>query len=207
MPHAYHDIAFTPAVLARQKARGSRDHYAASDAESEFISNDHLTDPETQFMVARDSVYIASVGANGWPYIQHRGGPTGFFKVLDTNTIGWAEFIGNRQYITTGNLDGDERVSLFLMDYANKRRLKLFGHAKAIGADDQRVATLKDPGYRGHVVGGMIVKLEGFEWNCPQHIAERFSRGEVEGALTALGARVAELEAELTSIMRQGGGI
>lgn len=195
MTHRYREIAFTDAVRAVQEELGS----AAMNAEQAVrgAENDRLGVAEVVFLTGRDSFYLASLSETGWPYVQHRGGPKGFVRVLDETTIGWAEFAGNRQYVTTGNLRGSDRVSLFFMDYARQRRLKLFGHASLIGPGDPRFATLAVEGYRARVERGMVVRLAGFDWNCPQHIPPRFSVAEVEAATRAMMARIEELEAAL----------
>jgi predicted pyridoxine 5'-phosphate oxidase superfamily flavin-nucleotide-binding protein len=141
---------------------------------------------------------MATVGETGWPYIQHRGGPAGFVRVLDGSTIGFADFRGNRQYISVGNLAGYDRVSLFFMDYASKTRLKLLGRARVVGADDPAVKeSLAVPGYRGLPERGLLIQVEAFDWNCSQHITPRFTLPEIETATAPLRARIEELEAAL----------
>ena len=176
MGNRYLDIAFTDNVKAVQEEQGSRVAYARHEGGEDF--GHKLTDREIDFIGRRDSFYMASVNADGWPYIQHRGGPTGFLRVLDDRTLGFADFRGNRQYVTVGNVRGEDRVSLFLMDYPNRRRLKLFGRVE-INSDPGTVDRLKDPEYRGHVERGMLIRVEGFDWNCPQHITQRFSEAEI----------------------------
>jgi predicted pyridoxine 5'-phosphate oxidase superfamily flavin-nucleotide-binding protein len=203
MGNRFAEIAFTPAVQAQQEAYGSRESY------SRFLEgepwNDRLTEKEVDFIDARDGFYLASVGETGWPYVQFRGGAPGFLRVLDENTLAWANFRGNRQYVSAGNLSGDDRVALILMDYANRRRLKVLGHARVTRAspDDARAAKLAVPGYKGEVESVVEVRVAGFDWNCPQHITPRFSVAEVEQAISRvalpLRARVAELEAKLAS--------
>lgn len=141
---------------------------------------------------------MATVSETGWPYIQHRGGPTGFVRVLDESMVGFADFRGNRQYVSVGNLMTDDRVSLFFMDYPNKTRLKLFGRARIIGFDDQAVLSrLEMPDYRARIERGFVITVEGFDWNCPQHITPRYTIEEITPTIDALKARIAELEAEL----------
>lgn len=197
MSHAFYDIAFTPSVKAEQDQAGSRSHYEKHAARTDEVQNSKIDRPEAQFLSEADSLYLATVSETGWPYVQHRGGPVGFIKVIGETRIGWAEFSGNRQYISTGNLKKDDRVSLFIMDYANKRRLKLFGHARFVGQDATEISQLQDEGYRARVERGMIVEIAGFEWNCPQHITPMYRQEEVKAALVQMGARIAELEAEL----------
>lgn len=197
MPHRFAHIAFTPTVKKVQEQLGSRMSYARMEGAPEAI-NHRLSEPEAGFIAARNSLYMATVSETGWPYIQHRGGPTGFVRVLDETTIGFADFRGNRQYVSLGNLMTDDRVSLFFMDYPNKTRLKLFGRAKIVGLDDQAtLSRLEMPDYRARVERGFLIKVEGFDWNCPQHITERFTLDEVRAMTAPLTARIAELEAEL----------
>jgi len=197
MPHRYAEIAFTPTVKKAQEQLGSRNAYARMEGAPE-IRNHRLSEAEAQFIGARDSFYMATVSETGWPYIQHRGGPIGFVRVLDDATIGFADFRGNRQYISLGNLMSDDRVSLFFMDYPNKTRLKLFGRATIVGLDDQATLSLLEmPDYRARVERGFLIKVEGFDWNCPQHIVERYTLDEVRAMAAPLTARIAELEAEL----------
>lgn len=185
MGNRYHEIAFTPAVKAQQEALGSRAGYARLETTPD--QGDRLGAREAGFIAERDSVYIASVGAAGWPYVQHRGGPRGFVKVLDAQTLGFADFSGNRQYVTLGNLDGDDRVSLFFMDYPNRRRLKLYGHARAASteADPGTVRRLADVGYPASVERGILIRLAAFDWNCPQHITPRYSAAELKALAEA----------------------
>lgn len=198
MPRHFAEIAFTPTVKKMQEQLGSRMSYARMEGVSETM-NRHLNESEAGFIAARNSLYMATVSETGWPYIQHRGGPTGFVRVLDETMIGFADFRGNRQYVSVGNLMTDDRVSLFFMDYANKTRLKLFGRAKIVGLDDQMtLSRLELPNYRARVERGFLIKIEGFDWNCPQHITERFTLDEVRTITAPLTSRITELEAELT---------
>ncbi|NUT45673.1 MAG: pyridoxamine 5-phosphate oxidase [Thermoactinospora sp.] len=183
-------LAFTDGVQAHQKAHGS--HRAYRRALEGPAEGDRLGPGERAFIAERDSFYIATVSESGWPYIQHRGGPPGFLRVLDDRTLGFADFRGNRQYITRGNLDHDDRVSLFLMDYANQVRLKVLGRARVIEGD----LSLAEAGYPARVERAVSVRVEGFDWNCPQHIPQLFSRDAVGHALGHLRDRVAELERE-----------
>lgn len=199
MGHRFAEIAFTPAVRARQEAHGSRAGYARF--EGGPPRNDRLGPDEAAFLAARDGFYLASVSETGWPYVQHRGGPPGFLRVLDPGTIAWADFRGNRQYVSVGNLAGDDRVALIAMDYAARRRLKILGHAEAfeVGADDGLAERLAVPGYDARVERAVRVRVAAFDWNCPQHITPRFTLAEVEDAARPLRERVAELEARLAS--------
>ncbi len=196
MAHAWHDIAFTDTVKALQSARGSRASYARF--EDGPVRGDRL-DPDTAaFIAARDSFYMASVGETGWPYIQHRGGPAGFVRVLDDHTLGFADFAGNKQYVSLGNLQNDDRVSLFFMDYANRTRLKVFGRASEIDpAETDTLERLALRDYRGRVERGLRIKVEALDWNCPQHITPRYTEAQVAQVVEKLSTRVAELEAQL----------
>lgn len=197
MPHRFAEIAFTPTVKKAQEELGSRNAYARME-EAPETRNHRLSELEAEFIAARNSFYMATVGETGWPYIQHRGGPIGFVRVLDDATIGFVDFRGNRQYISLGNLMSDDRVSLFFMDYPTKTRLKLFGRAKVVGLDDDAtLSLLESPDYRARVERGFLIKVEGFDWNCPQHITERYTLDEVRAMTAPLTARIAELVAEL----------
>lgn len=180
MARNFSELAFTPSVRALQTRMGSRTGYAALD--SPQAQRDTLGPSEIEFIAASDGFFQATVGTNGWPYVQHRGGPPGFLKVLDARTIGYADFRGNRQYISVGNLQDDDRVSLILMDYAEQRRLKLWGRAKLVElADDEEhlIERLELPHYRARVERGVVIALEAFDWNCPQHITPRFTRAQI----------------------------
>jgi predicted pyridoxine 5'-phosphate oxidase superfamily flavin-nucleotide-binding protein len=157
------------------------------------------------FIAARDSFYMATVSENGWPYIQHRGGPPGFLKVLDEKTLGFADFRGNRQYISLGNIAADDRVSLILVDYPNRARLKILAHmaARDLAADPDLAARLTLPGYKGKPERAFLLHLENFDWNCPQHITPRFTMPEIETAVSPLRARLAALEAENQALRAQ----
>lgn len=198
MSHRFAEIAFTPAVKRVQERLGSRAVYSRMEAAPETV-NHLLSEAEAGFIAARNSFYMATVSETGWPYIQHRGGPTGFVRVLDPSTIGFADFRGNRQYVSVGNLMTDARVSLFFMDYPNKTRLKVFGRASIVDLDDREtLSRLELPDYRARVERGLLIEIEGFDWNCPQHITERFSPDEVRKMTATLTSRIAELEAELS---------
>ncbi len=178
MAHRFAQIAFTPAVRALQAAAGSRESYAGMDADEDH--NHRLGEVESAFITARDSFYMASVGETGWPYVQHRGGPAGFMKVLDAGTLGFADYAGNRQYVSMGNLGHDERVALLFMDYVHRRRLKLLGRVRLVPSHDlDTLARLEDDDYRAPVERGVLIHVEAFDWNCPQHITPRFTRAEM----------------------------
>ena len=159
--------------------------------------HDRLGPAEAAFLAARDSFYMATVSETGWPYVQHRGGPPGFLKVLDEQTIGFADFRGNRQYVSVGNLAGDDRVALILVDYPHRRRLKILGRARPVtAAEDPATAASgwRLPGYRAKVERGLLIAVEAFDWNCPQHLTPRFTGAEIAAAVAPLHARIAELE-------------
>ena len=197
MARNFTEIAFTPSVRREQERNQSRRQYARMETGS-FEFN-RLTDRERHFIEARDTFFMATVGENGWPYIQHRGGPKGFLKVLDERTLGFADFRGNRQYISVGNLRADDRVALILIDYATRRRLKLWARAEVIALHDNpdRVARLADPEYGAKVERGIVLRVEALDWNCPQHITPRFTEEEVVDLVAPLAERIRELEARL----------
>jgi ferredoxin-NADP reductase/predicted pyridoxine 5'-phosphate oxidase superfamily flavin-nucleotide-binding protein len=198
MSHPYYDIAFTPAVCAQQERDGSRDHYGDADA-----GPSRLGQQETSFIAAADHFFQATVGETGWPYVQHRGGPAGFLKVLDAHTIGFADLRGNRQFISLGNLTQDGRISMILMDWVAKRRLKLMGRVRIVdGADDPAlVAQLAVPGY-GVPERAYVISVDGFDWNCPQHITQRYTRASVDQAMTPLRDQITSLHAALANSQR-----
>ncbi|MEM7543539.1 MAG: pyridoxamine 5'-phosphate oxidase family protein, partial [Pseudomonadota bacterium] len=174
--HKYAEIAFTPKVKAHQHRAGSRAMYAAFENREDM--NHRLGRRERDFIGARDSFYFASVSQEGWPYVQHRGGPRGFVKVLDDQSIGFADFKGNRQFITAGNIEHEERVSLLFMDYANRRRLKMFGRAQTIHAQSHVARQLATADYQAQVESAVVIEVVAFDWNCPQHITPRLTAEE-----------------------------
>ena len=195
MPYGFLDIASTPGVRAAQESNGSGEFWANFSGDR---LSDRFTPAEAAFIAERDSLYMATVSESGWPYVQHRGGPPGFIRVLDDRTLAIPDFRGNRQYISTGNLAADDRASLILMDYPNRRRLKLYAHVEArdLAANSELAAELALPGYRAKVERGLVIHLAAFDWNCPQHIVPRFSEAELEPALAPLRARLEALETE-----------
>ena len=195
MAYGFLDIAATPSVKVAQAEAGSAEYWAEFRGDRAF---ERFTAAETAFIAARDSFYIASVSETGWPYVQHRGGPPGFLKVLDDQTLGFADYPGNRQCISVGYLRADDRVSLILIDYPNRRRLKLFGHVEMRGvANDLALAErLANPGERDQVERSFLIRLASFDWNCPQHITPRFTEAELAGALDPARERLAALETE-----------
>ncbi len=196
MRRQFRDIAFTKTVVGVQESLGVR---AFVEARGEGADSSVGLGPnESAFLATRDSFYMASVSETGWPYVQHRGGPRGFVRILDEMTIGFADFTGNRQYISVGNFMRDDRVSLIFMDYANKARLKFYGRVKLIDADDiETLEKLVVSDYRARIERGFVIAVEAFDWNCPQHIVPRFTIEDIQPAITQLKQRIAELEAEL----------
>jgi hypothetical protein len=152
-------------------------------------------------LAERDSFYMGSVGENGWPYVQHRGGPKGFLKVLDQKTIGFADFMGNKQYISAGNLSADDRVSLFIMDYPNRQRLKIWARARLVYENEEAalIAQLEVPGYQARVERGIIMTIEALDWNCPQHITPRYTKAEVESLIAPLLDEIQALKAQISA--------
>jgi uncharacterized protein len=200
MGHKFAEIAFTPTVKALQERLGSRANYARLEG-ADADRNNILGPSEAGFIAQRDSFYMASVSETGWPYVQHRGGPEGFVRVLDEKTIGFADFGGNRQYVSVGNLLKDNRVSLFFMDYPNRTRLKLLGRVKLIEpSETETLAKLTVPGYRARIERGFLIAVEAFDWNCPQHITARFAPAQIELSTALLRKRIAELEAQLLKV-------
>jgi uncharacterized protein len=201
----YGEIAFTPAVAEEQSRRGSRRFYARKLARAEATdSPEPLTQDERDFLVDRDGFYLATVSESGWPYVQFRGGPTGFLRVLDDHTLGWADFRGNLQYISTGNLAGDNRVSMIAMDYAHRQRLKIFGHARVTSAEEEPaiVEALADPSYEAVIERAVLVSVEAFDWNCQQHITPRFTASEIEPLVATLRNTLDATQAENRELRR-----
>lgn len=184
MGHRFAELAFTESVREVQEALGSRTNYATMEGGEDY--SHVLSERETGFIRARDSFYMASVSETGWPYVQHRGGPVGFIRVLDDRTIGFADFRGNRQYVSVGNLRRDDRVALFFMDYPNRVRLKLLGRVQLVGLDSALLADLEVSDYRARVERGFLVHVEAFDWNCPQHITPRYTDSEIQVLMAPL---------------------
>ena len=192
------DIAFSPAVKAQQERLGSRAGYARMEEKGGW--QDRITNDLAGFIAERDSFYLASAGADGQPYIQHRGGAKGFLKVLDENRLAFADFSGNRQYITLGNLSENPRAFIFLMDYANRRRIKIWGRAEFIEDDPALIARLADPAYGGKPERAVVFHVEAWDVNCPQHIKPRYTEDDVAAAINKLQTRIQELEAEVARL-------
>jgi predicted pyridoxine 5'-phosphate oxidase superfamily flavin-nucleotide-binding protein len=199
VPYNFLDLLSTPAVKAAQAANGSGNFWSDFHGKRTF---DRFTEHEIGFIAERDSFYMASVSENGWPYVQHRGGAPGFLRVLDDRTLAFADYRGNRQYITLGNLSADDRVALILMDYPGRQRLKVLAHVeiKDLAADPDLEAKLATPGYKAKTERAIILHLEAFDWNCPQHITPRFTEAELAPALAPIRERISELEAENKSL-------
>ena len=179
MANRYAEIAFTTGVKRTQRELGSRDFYEKFELGNP--TNVFLTTKEKSFLSHRDSFYLATVNELGWPYLQHRGGPPGFVHVIDDNHIGFSDFRGNRQFLSTSNVRHDDRVSLFFMDYAERRRLKMFGHMRQLGEHEHTVIECLSVGdYRAKVERAFIIEIVAFDWNCPQHITPRFSIEEIK---------------------------
>lgn len=194
MPHKFAELAFTKTVRQIQVEMGSRDNYKSMDGGPDF--NCLISQMEAAFIASRDSFYMATVGDTGWPYVQHRGGPAGFVKVIDEKTIGFSDYAGNRQYVSTGNLRSDDRVSLFFMDYPNRRRLKLLGRVSEVRSDDlETLAALEDDHYRAPIERAFIIKVEGFDWNCPKYITPRYTESDVKAVIDPLQEELAILRA------------
>ena len=183
MGQNFSTFTFTPSVKAAQARFGSRNNYAGSEQDPDRFN---LGDSEISFIESRDSFYLSTVGENGWPYMQFRGGPQGFFKVLGERLIGYADFKGNRQYISTGNMTAEKKAMLFLIDYPTRQRLKIWATSEVKDlTDDPELATkLVVPDYRAKVERVVLFKIEAFDWNCPAHITQRYSLDEIESELT-----------------------
>jgi hypothetical protein len=205
MAYGFLDIARTESVKAAQAENGVGAYWDNFKGHREFKG---FTEAEVAFIAARDSFYMASVSETGWPYVQHRGGPMGFLRVIDDKTLAFADFRGNRQYISLGNVTANDRVALFLVDYPNRRRLKIYARieAKDLVADPFLTEKLMTPGYKAKPERAFVLHLEAFDWNCPQHITPRFTEAEIDEALTPVRARIAQLEAE-NKMLRERLGI
>jgi len=204
MPSVPSDIAFTPAVKAIQQQKGSRQGYARLEQGAGWQTT--VTPDLEDFLAALDMFYLGTANAQGQPYIQYRGGPPGFLKVIDKRTLGFADFGGNRQYITLGNLSENAKAFIFLMDYANSQRVKLWGTARVVDRDPELLQGLQDQEYPGNVERAILFTIEAWDVNCPQHIHKRFSQRQIASVIEKLQDRVRELEGELAK-MRKGTGI
>jgi len=196
MAKNFGSIAFTPKVKAEQEKHGSLQQYVRMTAQGP--ETNRLGQAEAEFIEARDGFYMATVSEAGWPYIQFRGGPPGFLRVLDERTLGFADFAGNRQYVSVGNLKHDGRVALFLMDYPNQARLKVLGRAEILEGPEARdiIDELAVPGHRAGIERAIRIHLEAFDWNCQQHITPRFTAEQISKAVEPLQQRIQALEEE-----------
>lgn len=196
MPRKFGEIAFTPEVKAAQEQRGSRQTYEKYIANG--ADNDTTTPKIEEFIAHLNGFYLGMVSSNGYPYIQFRGGAPGFLKVLDEKTLGFADFLNNVQYITVGNLSGNDKAFLFLMDYRHRKRIKIWGRAEFVEGDGELIARLRVPGYPAEVERAILFHVEATSENCPQHIPIRYSETEVEAMMAPLRDRIAELEQQLS---------
>jgi predicted pyridoxine 5'-phosphate oxidase superfamily flavin-nucleotide-binding protein len=193
VPERFHELALTPAVAAEQIR-----YYGQADVRPAGAACDPLGGVERDFIEARDSFYMATISENGWPYLQHRGGVPGFLRVLGPNLLGFADLRGNRQMLSTGNVAMNDRVALFLMDYPQRSRLKILGHARIVpaAAEPELAARLAPAGARG-VERVVRIDVEAFDWNCPKFITPRYTRQEIDALVAPLKARISELETQL----------
>ncbi|MBS1792841.1 MAG: pyridoxamine 5'-phosphate oxidase family protein [Acidobacteria bacterium] len=200
MAHKFYELLFSDAVKRVQEEYGSRRQYEKIAARGE--RNSVLTDAETDFIENADGFYLATVGEAGWPYIQYRGGPRGFLKVIDEKTLGFADFRGNLQYISAGNLRGNDRAALFLMDYANRRRLKILAETEVRAATDapELFEKLRDENYEATVERVFIFRVAAFDWNCPQHITPRYTIDEIKSMVRPMNEYIEKLEREIAEL-------
>lgn len=201
----YAALAFTEPVKQLQQRYGSRSAYARRE---DHTYTTGLTEYETAFLAERDSFYLASIGENGYPYVQHRGGPKGFLRVLGPHRLGFVDYVGNKQYISVGNLLTHPEVSLILMDYAHRTRLKIYATARVVELDDEPAlfARLDPAGYPHRPERMVVLAVQAYDWNCPQHITPRYTAEEVNAALAEQTAYVQQLEAEVARWRRQAAG-
>jgi uncharacterized protein len=195
------DVAFTPTVKSIQARKGSREAYAKAEARGGWRTE--IDENLTGFLAETNSFYLATASADGQPYIQHRGGPKGFVKILDKNTIAFADYSGNRQYITQGNLAENPKAHIFVMDYAHRRRVKIWGEARVVEDDPALTEALMPKGYRARPEQVILFRIATWDTNCPQHIPQKFDAADVAAALAERGARIAALEAELAALKGQ----
>ncbi len=188
------DIAFTNTVKAIQERKGSRAGYEKMEAKGGW--RDRVTEELAAFIADRDSFYLGTANSDGQPYIQHRGGPKGFLRVVDDKTLAFADFTGNRQYISQGNLEENDKAYIFLMDYANRRRIKIWGRARIVENDPELLSGLVMPDYKAKPEQAVVFTIEAWDVNCPQHIPRRFSEEEVADVITKLQQRITEVEDE-----------
>jgi predicted pyridoxine 5'-phosphate oxidase superfamily flavin-nucleotide-binding protein len=200
--HAFSsDVAFTPAVKAIQARKGSRDSYAQVEQRGGWRTD--IDEDLAAFLAAQDSMFLATASADGQPYIQHRGGPKGFIRILDKNTLAFADYSGNRQYITQGNLSENPKANIFLIDYAHRRRVKIWGKARVVDDDSALMKSLMPQGYKARPEQVILFEVSAWDTNCPQHIPQKFDAADVAAALASRDARIVELEAELAAAKGQ----
>ncbi len=206
MAKAFAELVFTESVREMQEKQGSARMYERF-LTPEAPADDHLGPDEKQFIELRDGFYQATVSETGWPYVQFRGGPRGFLKVLDKKTVAYADFRGNRQYISTGNLERDNRIAMILVDYPNSARIKILGRARLVeGADDpDLMARLHDDSYRARPERAVVITVEGFDWNCPQHLPVRLTMEEMQPILSPFQNELAQLRAENAALKAELG--
>ena len=196
------DVAFTPAVKSIQARKGSRGAYARVEQNAGWRTD--IDENLAAFLADANSLYFATASADGQPYIQHRGGPKGFIKILDSKTLAFADFSGNRQYLTQGNLSENPNAHIFLMDYAHRRRVKIWGEARVVEDDPALLASLMPQGYKARPEQVILFTISAWDTNCPQHIPQKFDAADVAAALASRDARIAELEAELQRLTNGG---
>jgi uncharacterized protein len=195
------DVAFTPAVKAIQTRKGSREGYAQVEQNGGWRTD--IDENLAGFLAQTNSFYFATANGSGHPYIQHRGGPKGFVKIIDKNTIAFADYSGNRQYITQGNLSENPQAHIFVMDYAHRRRVKIWGEARVVDDDPALTSALMPKGYKARPEQVILFRISAWDTNCPQHIPQRFDASDVAAALASRDARIEELEAELAALKGQ----
>ena len=202
MSYKFLEMARTPGVIAAEERNGSAKFFQNFKGRRDF---DRLSGNEREFLAARDSFYMATISESGWPYVQHRGGPKGFLKVLDEKTMGFADFRGNLQYISLGNIATRDMTSLFFMDYPNRTRLKMFVHTEERSLDDDPAlsAALTLPGYKAKVERALIFHLEAFDWNCPQHITPRYTKEELQPVFDSMESQLRQLQSENRQLRSQ----
>jgi predicted pyridoxine 5'-phosphate oxidase superfamily flavin-nucleotide-binding protein len=206
--HNFGSLIFTPTIKALQERHGSRRQYArmeGSGASHNGLRPQALGAEEKEFLADRDSFYVASIGSTGWPYVQHRGGPAGFLKVIDDHTLALANFSGNKQYISSGNLATDNRVALIFVDYPRQARLKVLGRAEIVEGEQAKewIDRVRHPAYKAAIESVYVIHVDAFDWNCPQHIVPRFTAEQIQDALTPVEERMRELEQENQTLRQQ----
>jgi predicted pyridoxine 5'-phosphate oxidase superfamily flavin-nucleotide-binding protein len=199
--HYSSDVAFTPAVKTIQARKGSRHAYARVEENGGWRTE--IDDNLTAFLAEANSMFLATASADGQPYIQHRGGPKGFIRILDKQTLAFADYSGNRQYITQGNLAENPKANIFLVDYAHRRRVKIWGEARVVEDDPALLTSLMPAGYKARPEQVILFKIAAWDTNCPQHIPQKFDAADVAAALASRDERIAELEAELAALKGQ----